>query len=160
MEPTRASIRKTSAFDGINGNVQNGRDLQIYAMEAQCPHLGADLSHAEIEDYEDDLVAVCPWHRYDFNLKTGDSDTGLKACVYAVEIRQEETDERPATLWIEPPTNEEAWEVVDVRPVSEGESRLCNYFRGRLTWYRSLCRSICQATCPIERPSQFGIRER
>jgi nitrite reductase/ring-hydroxylating ferredoxin subunit len=43
--------------------IQNGTELQIYAMEAQCPHLGADLSHAEIEEYEDDLVAVCPWHR-------------------------------------------------------------------------------------------------
>src|SRR5262249_25585905 len=38
-------------------------------------------------------------------------------------IRQEDEDQRPATLWIEPPTNEEAWEVVDIRPVSEGESR-------------------------------------
>jgi nitrite reductase/ring-hydroxylating ferredoxin subunit len=43
--------------------IQDGKDLQIYAMEAQCPHLGADLSHAEIEEYEDELVAVCPWHR-------------------------------------------------------------------------------------------------
>ena len=90
-------------------------------MEAQCPHLGADLSHAEIEDYEEDLVAVCPWHRYDFSLKTGKSDTGLRACVYAVEVRQEGTEERPSTLWIEPPTNEPIWEVVEVRPVSEGE---------------------------------------
>lgn len=45
-------------------HVQNGQELQIYAMEAQCPHLGADLSHSEIEEYEEDLVAVCPWHRY------------------------------------------------------------------------------------------------
>ena len=90
-------------------------------MEAQCPHLGADLSHAEIEDYEEDLVAVCPWHRYDFSLKTGKSDTGLRACVYAVEVRQEGTEERPSTLWIEPPTNEPIWEVVEVRPVSEGK---------------------------------------
>ena len=35
----------------------------MYAMEATCPHLGADLSHAEIEDCGDDIVAVCPWHR-------------------------------------------------------------------------------------------------
>ncbi|KAI0922420.1 hypothetical protein AcV7_005956 [Taiwanofungus camphoratus] len=37
--------------------------LQLYAMEANCPHLGADLSHAEIEDCETGVVAVCPWHR-------------------------------------------------------------------------------------------------
>ena len=42
---------------------------RLYAMEAACPHLGADLSHADIEDYcgedEEDssTVIVCPWHR-------------------------------------------------------------------------------------------------
>ena len=32
-------------------------------MESSCPHLGADLSHAEIEECETSVVAVCPWHR-------------------------------------------------------------------------------------------------
>lgn len=32
-------------------------------MEASCPHLGADMSHAEIEEYDTGVVAVCPWHR-------------------------------------------------------------------------------------------------
>lgn len=41
-------------------------------MEASCPHLGADLSHADIEDldfeadeleHEPEKVIVCPWHR-------------------------------------------------------------------------------------------------
>jgi nitrite reductase/ring-hydroxylating ferredoxin subunit len=32
-------------------------------MESTCPHLGADLSHAEIEECETSVVAVCPWHR-------------------------------------------------------------------------------------------------
>jgi nitrite reductase/ring-hydroxylating ferredoxin subunit len=36
---------------------------QIYAMESSCPHLGADMSHAEIEECDDTVVAVCPWHR-------------------------------------------------------------------------------------------------
>jgi hypothetical protein len=36
---------------------------QMYAMEAACPHLGADMSHAEIEECETGVVAVCPWHR-------------------------------------------------------------------------------------------------
>ncbi|KAG8833801.1 hypothetical protein FRC17_010042 [Serendipita sp. 399] len=87
-------------------------------MEAQCPHLGADLSHAEIEEYNDDIVAVCPWHRYDFNLRTGVSETGLRACVYEVQLRS--TEEGDAEdLWIETPPSAEIWEVVDVRPVSE-----------------------------------------
>lgn len=36
---------------------------QIYVMESACPHLGADLSHADIEEAETGVVAVCPWHR-------------------------------------------------------------------------------------------------
>ena len=36
---------------------------EIYVMESSCPHLGADMSHADIEDGEDGVVAVCPWHR-------------------------------------------------------------------------------------------------
>ena len=36
---------------------------QLYAMEAACPHLGADMSHADIEEYDTGVVAVCPWHR-------------------------------------------------------------------------------------------------
>lgn len=35
----------------------------LYVMESACPHLGADLSHAEIEECGTDVVAVCPWHR-------------------------------------------------------------------------------------------------
>jgi hypothetical protein len=119
--------------------IQDGKDLQIYAMEAQCPHLGADLSHAEIEEYEDELVAVCPWHRlvllslysqsntiilmicrYDFNLKTGNSDTGLKACVYGVQIRRNSDVDKDVTLWLEMPSDDENWIAVEIRPVSEG----------------------------------------
>ena len=37
---------------------------QVYVMEANCPHLGADMSHAEIEECDTGVVAVCPWHRY------------------------------------------------------------------------------------------------
>lgn len=37
---------------------------QIYVMESACPHLGADMSHADIEDGDHgSLIAVCPWHR-------------------------------------------------------------------------------------------------
>lgn len=36
---------------------------QLYVMESACPHLGADMSHADIEEAETGFVAVCPWHR-------------------------------------------------------------------------------------------------
>jgi hypothetical protein len=46
------------------GMLEKAANRQIYVMESQCPHLGADLSHCDIEEYEDTTVAVCPWHRY------------------------------------------------------------------------------------------------
>jgi nitrite reductase/ring-hydroxylating ferredoxin subunit len=87
-------------------------------MESTCPHLGADLSHADLEldpdpDMEEMTAAiVCPWHRYDFDLRTGESSTGLKACAYAVEVRGQD-------VWVGSP-GEGTWEVVEKRPVSEG----------------------------------------
>jgi uncharacterized ferritin-like protein (DUF455 family)/nitrite reductase/ring-hydroxylating ferredoxin subunit len=92
-----------------------------YCMEATCPHLGAPLENASIYDVEDeddieDAVVVCPWHEYDFSLSTGESSTGLKACVYKVEERQ-------GDIWVQEPFQDASphsgWDVVEVRPVSE-----------------------------------------
>ncbi|CEH19332.1 3-OXOACYL-[ACYL-CARRIER-PROTEIN] SYNTHASE-LIKE PROTEIN [Ceraceosorus bombacis] len=80
-----------------------------YCMEAVCPHAGGPLENATLESVEkeledearqrddigkheadvEDLVVVCPWHEYDFSLRTGKSTRGgqVKACVYSVEIR-------------------------------------------------------------------------
>ncbi|KIM44247.1 hypothetical protein M413DRAFT_377826 [Hebeloma cylindrosporum] len=91
---------------------------QIYIMEASCPHLGADLSHAEIEECETGVVAVCPWHRYDFDLRTGKSETGLKACTYSVEVRLDPKDGLEK-VFMEAPEGGSDWRVVELRPVSE-----------------------------------------
>jgi hypothetical protein len=111
-------------------------------MEASCPHLGADLSHADIEECESTLVAVCPWHRcvlrdlaasctstnshtrrYDFDLRTGKSETGLRACTYAVEVVPDPSDGSDK-VWIETPAASAGaqWRLVELRPVSEGAS--------------------------------------
>ncbi|KAG5643988.1 hypothetical protein DXG03_009278 [Asterophora parasitica] len=74
-------------------------------MESSCPHLGADLSHADIEEYESSVVAVCPWHRYDFDLRTGKSETGLRACTYAVEVKIDPVD-GVDKVYVETPTGE------------------------------------------------------
>ncbi|ODN95177.1 hypothetical protein L198_04564 [Cryptococcus wingfieldii CBS 7118] len=98
---------------------------ELFCMEEMCPHLGAPLSHAEIEDMEDTRAIVCPWHQYDFDLKDGSSSTGLQACTYHVEVQGHEDD---ADVWIEAPhaegsdVNEERqWELVEMRGVSEVE---------------------------------------
>ncbi|KAI1782602.1 DUF455-domain-containing protein [Ganoderma leucocontextum] len=104
-----------SGQDEASHSPQNLRD-QIYVMEATCPHMGADMSHAEIEECDTGVVAVCPWHRYDFDLKTGHSETGMKACTYATDIRTEGGTEH---IWIETPGGGSGWRLVEFRPVSE-----------------------------------------
>ncbi|EJT50762.1 hypothetical protein A1Q1_08110 [Trichosporon asahii var. asahii CBS 2479] len=108
--------------------VQNpGSDKpELYCMEETCPHLGAPLSHAEIEiddiedtravgELEDEFhradLPVCPWHQYDFA-------TGLKTCTYNVEVIGKGDD---AEVWVDAPHNDggHEWEVVEFRGVSE-----------------------------------------
>ncbi|GLB42695.1 putative DUF455-domain-containing protein [Lyophyllum shimeji] len=91
---------------------------QIYVMESSCPHLGADLSHADIEEYETSVVAVCPWHRYDFDLRTGKSETGLRACTYSVEVKADPVDGIDK-VYVETPAGGSGWRLVELRPVSE-----------------------------------------
>ena len=61
-------FRLSTGDDTQLPNVSQRSDLhsyqQLYAMESACPHLEADMSHAEIEECEDSVVVVCPWHRY------------------------------------------------------------------------------------------------
>ncbi|KAJ7074750.1 hypothetical protein C8F01DRAFT_1101684 [Mycena amicta] len=108
---------KSSELLEKNNSLQN---RQIYVMESTCPHLGADMSHADIEEYEDTgaTVAVCPWHRYDFDLRTGKSETGLQTCTYAVEVKTDPEDE-VEKVYIETPSGGNNWRLVELRPVSE-----------------------------------------
>ncbi|PPQ68909.1 hypothetical protein CVT26_001846 [Gymnopilus dilepis] len=130
----------THPFNLINGNASHTESLpdnqQLYVMEASCPHLGADMSHAEIEECDTGVVAVCPWHRcvlpaelpvvfpclycyrYDFNLKTGKSETGLRACTYDVQVKSDPTDGLE-TVFMQAPEGGTDWRLVELRPVSE-----------------------------------------
>lgn len=114
-------FRLSTGDDTQLPNVSQRSDLhsyqQLYAMESACPHLGADMSHAEIEECEDSVVVVCPWHRYDFDLRTGESETGLRACTYTVKVEPHEKD-GVNKVWVEAPDNS-GWQLVELRPVSE-----------------------------------------
>ncbi|KAK4698227.1 hypothetical protein P7C70_g8055, partial [Phenoliferia sp. Uapishka_3] len=77
-------------------------------MESECPHLAAPLEH--VEDFK---VIVCPWHQFDFRLDTGESSTGMKACTFAVEVRDD-------LLYVSPPgLPGDDWRLLSTRPVSE-----------------------------------------
>lgn len=56
--------------------------------------------------------------RYDFDLRTGESETGLKACTYTVEVRND--NNWVENVWVETPGGGTNWRLVELRPVSEG----------------------------------------
>lgn len=75
-----------------------------------------------------DVQALADWvsslvcGRYDFDLRTGKSETGLKACTYAVELRSAPNEAEGSAnveVWVEAPDSDN-WELVELRPVSEG----------------------------------------
>ena len=77
----------------------------FYAVRNRCPHQGADICAGtvggtmvasgphEYEYRDDTLVVACPWHRWEFELATGDSFgkvTNKKLVTYSVEVEDNE----------------------------------------------------------------------
>lgn len=58
-----------------------------YCMEAECPHAGGPMTTATIDIEDSSYIASCPWHSYDFNVETGESSYGIKACTFPIEIK-------------------------------------------------------------------------
>jgi len=72
----------------------------------------------DIEDLEPSQVPVilCPFHAFDFDLSTGHSSTGMRACTYKVEERDD------GQLYVEPPgLAGDDFRVLGIREVSERE---------------------------------------
>ncbi|KAL4883543.1 hypothetical protein BJY04DRAFT_26743 [Aspergillus karnatakaensis] len=61
-----------------------------YAMEAECPHAGGPMEDAQVDIEDSAYVASCPWHAYDFNVETGQSSVGIKACTFPIDVHGEQ----------------------------------------------------------------------
>jgi len=68
----------------------DGKDIALFnvngtyrAMAAVCPHEDGPLHEGEV----DGDTIVCPWHGYDFSVKTGECsvDPELRALIYVVK---------------------------------------------------------------------------
>lgn len=56
-------------------HLADGREIALfnvageyYALDNTCPHMGGPLGEGEIEDGK----VTCPWHAWQFNIKTGE----------------------------------------------------------------------------------------
>ncbi|CAG5864770.1 unnamed protein product [Menidia menidia] len=59
---------------------------EFFAMDARCAHSGGPLCEGDIEEAGGVLRVFCPWHDYDFDLRTGRSGTSLQQQVYEVKL--------------------------------------------------------------------------
>ena len=58
---------------------------QVFALNETCPHRGGPLHLGEVADG----IVRCPWHLWQFDLKTGESPVNPNSCVraYPVSVR-------------------------------------------------------------------------
>ena len=61
---------------------------EFYAIHDLCPHRGGPLSEGFLEAGK----VFCPWHCFDFNLKTGECSTVPSLRVSAYEVKVEGED--------------------------------------------------------------------
>ena len=73
----------------------NGQSIAIfnvegtyYATDNTCLHRGGPLGEGELEGE----VVTCPWHAWQFNVKTGISVNNPSACVKTFPIKVEGND--------------------------------------------------------------------
>ena len=61
------------------------RGDDLYAIDAQCPHRRGPLDEACLED---GFIAVCPWHGWRFDIRTGKSPTNpARVLTYKTSVR-------------------------------------------------------------------------
>jgi nitrite reductase (NADH) small subunit len=73
----------------------NGQALAVfnvngtfYAIDNTCVHRGGPLGEGELED---DIV-TCPWHAWQYNVRTGVSTTNPSASVKTYQVKVEGSD--------------------------------------------------------------------
>jgi len=66
------------------------REGQFFALDDLCPHKDAPLSEGGFTSEAGRLWVWCPWHRFLFDLETGQCDrSGFDTRAYTIEERQD-----------------------------------------------------------------------
>ncbi len=63
-------------------------DGTYFAIDNTCVHRGGPLGEGDLADD----VVTCPWHAWQFNVKTGQCVNNPSACVKTYEVKVEGSD--------------------------------------------------------------------
>ncbi|KAJ5238804.1 hypothetical protein N7468_003423 [Penicillium chermesinum] len=85
----RLVLFRLPAIDPASPKPNEAQGWSYFAMEAECPHAGGPMQDSTVDIEDSAYVASCPWHAYDFNVETGESSLGLKACTFPIDVTGE-----------------------------------------------------------------------
>ncbi len=95
--PELIKIARTDEVAPGNGIVADAKGKEValfnidgtfYAIENTCIHRGGPLGEGELEGE----VVTCPWHAWEYNVKTGVSVNNPSACVATYPVVIEGTE--------------------------------------------------------------------
>jgi nitrite reductase/ring-hydroxylating ferredoxin subunit len=72
----------------------------LYAFDAKCPHAGGPLVAGTLNEKKQ---VLCPWHRFAFDLETGQSESG------GYVVKTYPVEQRGAQIWVEMPRRAFRW---------------------------------------------------
>ncbi|EPS34326.1 hypothetical protein POX_a00702 [Penicillium oxalicum] len=134
----RLVLFRLAAIDPSCSKPNETAGWSYYAMEAECPHAGGPMADSQVDIEDSAYIVSCPWHAYDFNVETGESSVGIKACTFPVDVRD-------GSVTIDFPTEDRSSIKLDrVEPVSE-KVKLKSKSKSTLTPTRSSAQSVPQA---------------
>jgi uncharacterized ferritin-like protein (DUF455 family) len=83
----RLVLFRLPSIDPSGSKANETQGWSYYAMEAECPHAGGPMADSQVDIEDSAYIVSCPWHAYDFNVETGESSVGIKACTFPVDVR-------------------------------------------------------------------------
>ncbi|KAJ5099375.1 hypothetical protein N7532_006376 [Penicillium argentinense] len=83
----RLVLFRLPAIDPSCSKPNEAQGWSYFSMEAECPHAGGPMADSSVDIEDSAYVVSCPWHAYDFNVETGESSVGIKACTFPVDVR-------------------------------------------------------------------------
>lgn len=83
----RLVLFRLPSIDPSGSKPNETQGWSYYAMEAECPHAGGPMADSQVDIEDSAYIVSCPWHAYDFNVETGESSVGIKACTFPVDVR-------------------------------------------------------------------------
>ncbi len=60
----------------------------LYALDGICPHQGGPLGKGHLQD----AVVTCPWHGWQFDVRTGQHQVNASLCHPRLEVRVDGAD--------------------------------------------------------------------